>query len=695
MHERCPAVALIITVMLAMSNAAETSQPAREAVADAPQAQIHITGTVADSQGRPVESAKVTLYQTIHDEKASSLKVEAAQEELTGPDGAYSFTFTQGTNPYRARFLVARKDGLALGWDARRMLASRQSDIVLGEPKDLTGDVVDEKGQPIAEAEVGIAFAVMGKAEDCRLLAVPSLLNTKTDSNGHFRFANMPAEATFEFLVRKPGCVTLNTFTQTLFSDSASPLSIAQIASGAKKGQFSPRQTEIKFTLPLEARVEGMVVEKTSGKPVGGVQVTARADERQAGLLPPDPVTTVEDGTFRIGGLAAGNWSVELATIRGQVAEWVAEPAPVSLKADETQSGVRLELAQGSIIEVLVKDGSGKPIAKAMVSVRDKQRAQHSGGITDENGLARVRVSPGEYQVSAPFKPGYVLQMSRKQISLEAGETKRVEFVLLTTPRVIGTVRDEAGKPLAGVKIAVTSLGTSEVVTQDDGEFALEWNPELSRLGGSTAALVARDVTHNLADIVEIDEQTDRLDFKLKPGVTLTGTVLNQEGKPLSNARILVALRASDRGASLGRVEQTTTGDNGTFEIKAIPAGRQYEVTAMATGYGTSHISVNASNLNDRRQNVGQFTLLLANLSISGIVVDSHDQPVTGATVHAIDGSLPPRGDVRTDATGRFVIKGVPAGMVLLMADAHGPTLRHGSIEANGGATGVVIVVSE
>jgi hypothetical protein len=344
-----------------------------------------------------------------------------------------------------------------LTMDAQRMQASRQSDIVLGEPKDLTGAVVDEKGQPIPEAEVGIAFAVMGKAEDCRTLAVPSLLHTRTDSNGHFRFANMPAEATFEFLVRKPGRVTLNTFAQALLSDSASLLSMAQIASGAKKCQFSPGQIGIKFTLPLEARVEGMVVEKASGKPAGGVRVTARADQRQAGLLPPDPVATAEDGTFHIGGLAAGNWSVQLATTRGQVAEWVVEP----------------------------------------------------------------------------FKPGYVMQMSRKQVSVEAGETKRVEFVLRVT------------------------------------------------------------------------------------------------------------LQASGRERLFGRIEQALTDMNGKFEIKALPAGQQYELIAAASGYGTGRVTVYASHLNDRRQDVGQFRLTSANLSISGIVVDPQEKPVAGATVHVIDRSFP------------------------------------------------------
>ena len=223
----------------------------------------------------------------------------------------------------------------------------------------------------------------------------------------------------------------------------------------------------------------------------------------------------------------------------------------MSLKADETKSDVRLELTKGSIIEVLVKDAGGKPVAKTMVSVRDRQRTQHSGGITDENGLARIRVSPGEHEVSEPFKPGYVLQISRTQVSIEAGETKRVEFVLRITPRVTGTVRDEAGNPLAGVRIAVTSPGALEAVTPADGEFALDWNPELSRLGARTGTLVARDITHNLAETVEIDEQTGHLDFKLKPGVIFTGTVLNQEGKPLIGARILVTLRSSDRGVAL------------------------------------------------------------------------------------------------------------------------------------------------
>ena len=44
-----------------------------------------------------------------------------------------------------------------------RMQDNQRMDITLGPGKELSGDVVDEKGQPIAEAEVSLTLAVMAK----------------------------------------------------------------------------------------------------------------------------------------------------------------------------------------------------------------------------------------------------------------------------------------------------------------------------------------------------------------------------------------------------------------------------------------------------------------------------------------------------------------------------------------------------
>ncbi len=697
MHGRYSVFALIVATLLALSGALGASQFAGQSGSVPPPAQITFTGRVTNSQGRPVEGAGVTLYGMAYSEEASLPKVEAIQEKVTGADGAFSLTSTQGANPYRPGFLIARKEGLALGWAMARTQADRQFDIVLGEPKDLAGEVVDEKGQPVADGEVSIAFAVKGRAEDRRFLAVPGFLNAKTDNNGHFLFTNLPAEATFEFLVRKPGRVTLSTFAQTIFSGSSRALDIVQMVSGQSKCQFSPGQTGIKLTLPLEARIEGVVVEKTTGKPVGGVKVTTHTDQEKSGFLPPDPVTVADDGTFRIGGLAAGDHTVRLATTREDAVEWVAEPVPVSLKADETKSGIRLVVTKGGTIEVLVKDADGQPVERAVVHVSHTHHRQYFGGSTNEEGLARIRVPAGSYHVSEPFRPGYTLQIRREQVTIEEGQTQRVEFALRVTPKVSGTVRDGAGNPLAGAKIQIMPSTGGGVVTDADGKFAMSWDPGPLKLPDTAFVLVARDLSRNLAEAVAVDEEMDNLDLRLKPGAVLTGTVLNQEGKPLSGARILIHLQQLKRGAPTpaGLLEEIVTAENGTFRIQAIPPERRYRVSAMANGYGAQEVDVHASNLLDDRQDLGQFRLPLANLSISGIVVNSDGKPVPDATVRTVDGSLPPRGDVRTDAEGKFVIKGVPAGSILLIADTRGPKYMHGFIQANGGATGVRIVVSE
>jgi len=285
--------------------------------------------------------------------------------------------------------------------------------------------------------------------------------------------------------------------------------------------------------------------------------------------------------------------------------------------------------------------------------------------------------------------------MGEEQVAVEEGETTRVEFVLRVMPRVAGTVRDDVGNPLAGVKIQVIPSVHGGVSTDTDGKFAMSWDSALWKWGDTRSVLVARDLAHNLAETVEVDERTDNLDLRLRPAGILTGTVLNQEGKPLPGARLLVNLLQSERGMPSGLVEQATAGANGTFEIKGIPPGRRYEITAMADGYGTQEVDVYTSNRADDRQDLGQFRLPWANLSISGVVVDSQGQPVEGARVSIVDGSLPPRGSVQTNGDGKFVLTGVPAGSIQVTADTRGPKYMHGYVRANGGATGVRIVVSE
>jgi hypothetical protein len=86
----------------------------------------------------------------------------------------------------------------------------------------------------------------------------------------------------------------------------------------------------------------------------------------------------------------------------------------------------------------------------------------------------------------------------------------------------------------------------------------------------------------------------------------------------------------------------------------------------------------------------------LANLSITGVVVDANDKPVAGAIIYGFGQA--PQPDVReipTDAEGKFTIKGVCAGSIRLQATTPGPTPMYGFAQTEGGATDVRIVISQ
>lgn len=636
----------------------------------------------------------MTFYEVTFGETACLPRVGTVEEKTTAADGAFTLTGVQAANPRQGAFIVAQGGGLALGWATWEMQVDERFDIVLSEPKELGGDVVDEAGRPVADAEVSIAAAMMGKGHDLRTLELPGLLTTTTDKNGRFLFANMPREATFEFLVRKPGRATLSTIMQATPGTLSPSLSFARSASAGSRYQFSPGQTGIRLILPPEARIEGVVVEKMSGKPVGGTKVIARPSPGQDGFLSFESVSTAADGTFRIGGLAADHWFVQVETTGERMGEWAAQAVQLSLKSGETKGGIRLELTKGGVIEVLVADSAAKPVGNTNVDVRHTHREGFFGGTTNENGLARIRVPAGQYRISGLDKWGHVSDVNNEPITIEEGETKRIRCVLDPVSTVVGIVRDEGGNPLAGVKVEVTPVGREAVLTDSDGRFAVGWYAGLGGPQATRFILVARDPARNLAEIMEIDQRTGTLDLTLKGGVIFTGTVLNQEGRPLAGAHIQVSVRALSRGVPLGVIGQAITAEDGKFEVTAIPAGRRYVITATAPGYGPSSMSIDALSKKGSRQDVGQLKLALANLSISGIVVDIHNKPVAGAFIFTAGGDLRTRSDVRTDTDGKFVITGIKPGSILVIASTRGAEPMHGSVWAEGGATNVRIIVS-
>jgi protocatechuate 3,4-dioxygenase beta subunit len=193
---------------------------------------------------------------------------------------------------------------------------------------------------------------------------------------------------------------------------------------------------------------------------------------------------------------------------------------------------------------------------------------------------------------------------------------------------------------------------------------------------------------------VEIEEDASGVDIILKPAVTFTGRVVDPDSKGIESARITVMLRVSSWGSSIGR-DRITTDEQGKFEIKAIPAEHKYSLYVVADGYGEIRKEeISTDDAVNNHLDIGVLTLAVANLSVSGVVVENDGKPVAGARIYC-SGEGQSRSRAETDIEGKFTLEKVCAGRIRINADKSGTTRLYGSVETEGGATDVRIVISQ
>lgn len=642
--------------------------------------QITCTGKVVDAQGQPITDAKVKLYKLTVNPATLSYDIKLAQELATKEDGAFTIKTETGSDEFSLAIILAQKEELALDWANWGLRENLDVEIKLGQAKILAGTVVDEADNPVVGAEVRILMLVVGEAPRPRyLIGVEpfDLLLAITDGQGKFSFNNILGDATAEFLVKKPGRATVSTFEPR----------------GGTTLHYAPGQTDIKLVMPVEAKIEGIVVEKASGKPVAGIKIMVSRDRNQPnfGLK---PVVSKEDGTFSANALAGGRHILQIVTPMGKPADWITEPVEVSTETGKTKSGVKVELSKGGLLEVVITEAVSKqPIEQARVIIRQQADNRAFGAFSDEDGIARIRLVPGEYQMSRVYKQGYSRESRQETITIEEGKTARIECQLTGQPKITGVVRDEKDKPVQGVKLKICPTGGQDVSSDAEGKFEVNWDPRGWGERETIFYLVARHEQLNLAATVEIDEDTRTLDIKLEPGVTFTGKVLDPDGKGIANARILVMLRASSWGSTIARdIGQSNA--EGNFEVKAIPLEHKYSITASAEGYGQNRTEINTDDAVDNQLDVGTLTLAVANLSVSGVVVDANDEPVADARISTYGEGQPYR-NTKTDAEGKFTIEKICAGKIRISANTSGRTQLYGNVETDGGATDVRVVISE
>jgi len=259
------------------------------------------------------------------------------------------------------------------------------------------------------------------------------------------------------------------------------------------------------------------------------------------------------------------------------------------------------------------------------------------------------------------------------------------------TRRVSGTVRDAAGCPLQGVQLQVCPHGGRAVISDREGMFEIVW-----RHSDWVQAdyLVAQHAEKNLAVALPVDEETDGLNLALQPAVLLAGKVVDPDGQAIGEADVRVDLHASNWGSRLER-SSAQTNAAGRFEVRAVPPDNRYSITATADGYGRTRTQLDASTTAGNHVDVGVLTLPVANLSVTGRVVDIDGRPMAGVRVYSAS-EAQPRVNVQTDTAGHFTLDQVCAGEIRIFAEVriNGEDVA-GSVVTEGGASEITIVISE
>ncbi len=447
-----------------------------------------------------------------------------------------------------------------------------------------------------------------------------------------------------------------------------------------------------------EDELRGIVVD-TADVPIPGATLTAwlQVDRQIAGLS--EVYKSIESLAAQTVSDAAGRFSLRLEPrIVYDLVAIQSGFARIRLHSLYAGEDLRIVLGRAASISGLVTDaGDGMPLAG--VEVMATQGTTQSRGderlyaLSGADGEFRFENLPPNYFDLRFDLAGYARRYGT-ELTIVEGEQARADVTLDRGATLRGRVTDgDTHLPIPGAEVGLR-LASHPARTDADGRYLLTGVPV-----GYSDSVFIRAVGYGKYDFPLRDVPAEGLeqDFGLLRGRTALGRVVDQNGVPVSGARIVAASQKNAFDSWQTDRRLTQTDEAGLFTLTSLRVDLRHTLLIAAEGHAVGIFDFPASEWGAREIRLGDLVVEPA-CALAGVVVDTNGNPqpnlfvslsgepwsrdALGPSLAGGEGYMDRGGlgfdnlSARTDARGRFAFASLPTGQYYLSAGRKGYARR-------------------
>lgn len=502
-------------------------------------------------------------------------------------------------------------------------------------------------------------------------------------------------------------------------SNTLQAMIVAYAPGYALAGDMLVKETGNVITLDRGESISGTVVD-AKGKPLAGIPVRlyhARTATQQY-AIPPEEwrtwfiVNTAADGSWTLSGIPQGGTAV----IALNDDRYVREQQEIKLTPGVPAPPVKFTVQPGGTISGRLLDPQGAPVVGGQVAAY-----QPNSRMTSATYNYTVTVVDGGYRLPGLTAGKYILRAySEKEewiadpltdFIVAPGEQTAPDLHVRIGAVLEGTVVDaETGKPVPGGYLMFTTNQGPEGQSQrqmvnvdGNGHFFRRLLPGQGTVSVDAPADGYLKSMDTAAVPVDLQEgKTVTLTLKVKKGLTVTGTAVDEAGNPAAGVSFYINIRCGqcEDGCRNDTFVPVKTDDQGHFTANGLPAGKGRLNIAIDSDKPADwdmprpleiEVPAKAPIMVTVKHRVFQ--------AVTGRVIDTKGQPLAGVQVTCSvkfeDGV---EAKTMTDVTGvdgRYTLLNIPAGVPVTLRAAEKAGYRQllaGTL-ANGGTATIADAV--